>query len=262
MKSARRFFPGRYATSSLLLILTAGLCAGIVIITDRQDITSAALLVSALILFLSGILLMTFHRKESLDDQFVSHLQAQGMINLCRVAADLGLQGLSCMVPKDRTGHSCVMHLIPASVYSGELLEGEVFVTGEGEGCAGLLLPPACNTLLQDLKNRYHMIIPDSRDELSVLIHEIIIDVMEIADNIDISWSDDSVRIRIEGFDLINGCRLMSKESPACCTMSPCVTCSLLASCITEGLDIPVRIDRCVPLKHKDTVEAVYTLLS
>jgi hypothetical protein len=46
----------------------------------------------------------------------------------------------------------------------------------------------------------------------------------------------------------------MSKESPACCTMSPCVTCSLLASCITEGLDIPVRIDRCIPLKNEDTV--------
>jgi len=260
MKSIHLIQPGRYEIGSFLLILAAGLSTAIVIWTGRQDITAAALLISAVILFLSGILLMIFSQEDSIDERFVSLLQVQGTINLCRVAADLGLQGLSCMVPKDRTGHPGVMHLIPASGYLGELVEGEVFVTGVG--CSGMLIPPACLPLLEELKTRYHVTIPDSREELSILFHEIVVDVMEVAVNVRFDWSDTGVRIRMDGYRLLNGCRLVSKESPACCTLNPCVICSLFATGIAEGLHQPVQIERCTPVEKEGVIETVLTFLS
>ena len=124
--------PGRYVFGSFILLLTAGICAGVVSITGRQDIISAALLVSAVILFLTAILLLVFHRPDSLDQRFVSLLQVQGTINTCTVAADLGLSGLSCFLPQSRSESQGVMHLIPVSRYSGEPVAGSVFVSGEG----------------------------------------------------------------------------------------------------------------------------------
>ncbi|MCA1917019.1 hypothetical protein [Methanospirillum hungatei] len=251
--------PGRYVYGSFVLLLTAGICAEVVSITGRQDIISAALLVSAVILFLTAILLLVFHRPDSLDERFVSLLQVQGTINTCTVAADLGLSGLSCFLPQGLTESTGVMHLIPVTRYTGEPVAGSVFVSGEG--FSGLLLPPVCIPLLKELKKTNQLTIPETRDEFSTLLHEIAVDVLEVAGKIQVTWSDTGVHIRMEGYRLYEGCRSVSRESPACCTMSPCVICSLFATCIAEGLNRPVQVDRCVPVKKGDSVEMIFTLL-
>lgn len=251
--------PGRYVFGSFILLLTAGICAGVVSITGRQDIISAALLVSAVILFLTAILLLVFHRPDSLDQRFVSLLQVQGTINTCTVAADLGLSGLSCFLPQSRSESQGVMHLIPVSRYSGEPVAGSVFVSGEG--FSGLLLPPVCTPLLNELKKTNQLTIPETQEELSTLLHEVAVDVLEVTSEIQISWSDTSVHIHMEGYRLCEGCLFVTRESPACCTLSPCVICSLFATCIAHGLDRPVQVDRCVPVKKGDSVEMIFTLL-
>ena len=251
--------PGRYVYGSFALLLTAGICAGIVSISGRQDIISAALLVSAVILFLTAILLLVFHRPDSVDERFVSLLQVQGTINLCTLAADLGLSGLSCFLPQSLTECHGVMHLIPVARYSGEPVAGSVFVSGEG--FSGLLLPPVCTPLLNELKKTNQLTIPESREELSTLLHEVTVDVLEVASEIQVSWSDTGVHIQMEGYRLCEGCRSVTRESPACCTMSPCVICSLFATCIAQGLDRPFQVERCVPVKKVDSVEMIFTLL-
>ncbi len=251
---------GRYGPGSIVLIITAGICAGIVSLSGRQDLISAALLVSSVILFLTGVLLLTFSRPDSIDDRFVSLLQVQGTMNTCTVAAELGLSGLSCFIPKSRTKAPYVMHLIPVGDYSGELIDGSVFISGEE--CSGLLLPPVCLPLLHELKRSFQLTIPDSKEELSILIKEIVVDVLEVAGDLEVSWSGNGVHIRMDGFRLYRGCRQVSEESPACCTLSPCVICSLFATCISEGMERPVQVDRCVPEKSTGMVDIIYTVLS
>lgn len=251
--------PGRYILGSFVLLIAAGVCAGVVSITGRQDIISAALLVSAVILFLTAILLLAFHRPDSVDERFASLLQVQGTINLCTVAADLGLSGLSCFLPQSRTESTGVMHLVPVTRYSGEPVAGSVFVSGEG--FSGLFLPPVCTPLLSELKKTSRLIIPESREELSTLLHEVAVDVLEVAGEIRVSMSDSGVHIKMEGYRLYEGCRFVSRQSPACCTMTPCVICSLFAACIAEGLDQPVQVERCVPVKSTDSVEMIFTIL-
>ncbi|HOJ96974.1 MAG TPA: hypothetical protein PK024_09100 [Methanospirillum sp.] len=251
--------PDRYICGSFVLLIVAGMCAGIVSLSERRDIISAALLVSAVILFLTAILLFVLHRPDSVDERFVSLLQVQGAINICMIAADLGISGLSCFLPESRTECQSVMHLIPVARYTGEPVDGLVFISGEG--FSGLLLPPVCIPLLEELQKTNQLIIPKSQQELSTLLHEIAIDVLEVASEIMVSWSATSVQIHMEGYRLYEGCRAVFRESPACCTMSPCVICSLFATVIAKGLDRPVQVDRCVPVKKDDSVEMIYTLL-
>lgn len=249
----------QYFISSFFLVSLAVVYLVVITLTDRKDMTSAMVIICATILFLTGILLFTFSKRESLDEQVVSMLSVQGTINLCRIAADLGIAGSACFLPAIRIGHPGVMQFMPVTSYDGGTLSGDSFVSGPGG--IGILVPPSGEALLAHLKRNNQIFIPDNRDAISLLIGEIADDLLEIADSARVAWSDDTVSILVDGFRLASGCRLISRESPACCTMNPCPFCSLLAACIVEGLGHPVRIDRCSPEMNRDTVQIWFTIL-
>lgn len=253
-------FADRYLISSSILILLAVLYLGVVSLTDRRDMTSAMVIICATILFLTGILLFTFSRPESLDNEVVSLLAAQGNLNLCRVAADLGISGNACFLPTIRTGEEEVMQLMPVTGYSGGSVSGDSFVSGPGG--AGILIPPSGRPLLHHLKKNNLILIPGDREGLSFLLRELAEEVLEIADSVQVSWGEETLQVRIDGYRLISGCRSITRESPACCTMNPCPFCSLLAICIGEGTAQPVRVDSCRPEQGRDTVHLTLTLLA
>lgn len=256
----RLYENNRYFTGSFILILVAGVSLAIVLITDRKDLTTASVVISAFILFLSGIVLITFSRTDSIDERIVSLLQVQGTINLCRIASDLKISGKACVIPDRLTGSDTVMQLIPVAEYSGEAIHGDTFVTA-GSDCAGMLVLPVAHPLIIDLKKRSQLMIPGEKDMFQEFFIEVIVNVLEMARGIRTTWTDEGVIIQIDGYRLIEGCRRISAESPACCTMNPCILCSLIASCIAEGLDTPVRVERCIPEKGKDSVEAIFSVL-
>lgn len=250
----------RYFKGSFILILVAGVTLGIVLATDRRDLTTASVVISAFILFLSGIILITFSRTDSIDERIVSLLQVQGTINLCRVASDLKLAGKACVVPGRLTGTDVVMQLIPVAEYSGNPVHGDTFVTA-GTDSAGMLIFPAAHPLVLDLKKRSRLVIPGEKEMFPELFKEVIVNVLEMAQEIRTTWTEDGIIIQVDGYRLIEGCRRISAESPACCTMNPCIMCSLIASCIAEGLDTPVRVERCIPERGRDSVEAIFSVL-
>jgi hypothetical protein len=249
----------RYFLSSLALVALSVLFLVIITLTDRKDISSGMVIICATVLFLTGILIFTFSKPESLDNQYVSLLSVQGTVNLCQVAADLGIAGSACLLPVSLTGHRGVMQFMPVTDYSGGGLTGDSFVSGPGG--TGILVPHSGETLLNHLKKKNMVYIPDNRKDLSLLIGEIAEEILEAAESVRVSWSEDSVSIEVDGYCLADGCREISRLSPACCSMNPCPFCGMVAACITEGLDRPVRIDRCTPDLKNDDVHLRFTLL-
>lgn len=249
----------RYTLGSMLLAALALLYLAIISLSDRHDLISATMIIAATTLFLTAILLFAFSRRQSLDDTFVPLLPVQSGLNLCRVAADLGLAGQACLLPPETCGCPDVMQLIPVTGYSGDILSGDSFVSGPGG--AGMLIFPAGKALLDHLKKERYMSIPGDQDSLTRLFQEIGEDVLDVADTVRVSWQEDAVVIRMDGYRLISGCRAMAAASPACCTMNPCPVCSLFSTCIVEGLGCGVRIERCTPGQKKEAVEVQMTLL-
>ena len=151
------------------------------------------------------------------------------------------------------------MQLMPATSYTGGSVSGDSFVSGPGG--TGILIPPSASALLQYLKKNNQVIIPEDREGLSLLLRELTEEVLEIADSMKVSWNEETLQVRIDGYRLISGCRSITLESPACCTMNPCPFCSLVATCIVEGTAQPVRVDSCRPEQGRDTVHLTMTLL-
>ena len=63
-----------YYTASLLLVVAAAVQLAVAILTDHRDLTSAALVVSSVICFITGIFLAILSTAEPLDIRYVSRL--------------------------------------------------------------------------------------------------------------------------------------------------------------------------------------------
>ncbi len=244
--------------SSYILITAAAFLLLVVAITDRRDITSASVVISAMILFLCGIFLFTFSKKESIDDHISSLIPVQNQINFCTIISELGIMGNSWILPQNKTGKNCVMQFTPVSTYSGGTLQGDIFVSGE-EG-TGILVQPTGQTLISYLRKNAGLTIPDSEEEILQLIKETGEELLEIAEKINIQKTGEGISINLDNYLLIDGCRRITAESPACCTLNPCSICSLFGMIITEGLNQAVMVERCRPDKKKDRVEILFTI--
>ena len=79
-----------YYRASLVLIGAAVILITLAIVTNQRDITTAAVVLSALVCLVTGVFLATLSSGEPLDVRYVSLLPVQGSINLARLGADLG----------------------------------------------------------------------------------------------------------------------------------------------------------------------------
>ncbi|MCX6690535.1 MAG: hypothetical protein NTW33_00440 [Methanoregula sp.] len=248
-----------YYRAALVLIAAACVLIAIALFTDRRDITTAAVVISGLICFLTGIFLATLSRSEPLDDRYVSLLSLQGCINLCRVSADLGIQGNATILPKGKDGRSETMQFLPVAAFNGVPITEGSFVTGADT--AGLLLVPSGDPLCKEIPEREQLVIPQEIAALKDLIREIGVDVLEVAERIEVSDDSELISVTMEGYRLIGGCQAVSRESPRCCTAVPCPVCSLFACILAEGTGAIVQVERCSAEPATGSVNAVFTLL-
>ncbi|PKL59819.1 MAG: hypothetical protein CVV33_05900, partial [Methanomicrobiales archaeon HGW-Methanomicrobiales-4] len=150
--------------SSYILIIASACLLLVIVVTDRRDITSAAVVFSAMILFLTAIFLFTFEKKESVDNHYVSLIPVQHQINICRIASDLGIMGNAWFLPIDRNAETRIMQFMPVTSYLGGSLEGNTFVSGKGGN--GIIIPPAGTALMSYLEKKSALIIPDTMDDI------------------------------------------------------------------------------------------------
>ena len=143
--------PGKYFIAGLLLLATAAVLITIAFVTNRGDITSAAVVIAGMICAVTGIFILTFSGGEPIDPRLVGILPAQDLINVCRIASDLGITGNAYFLPPalpERHGSCCSTRSRPTR----EALSGQV-TPFPRQDRPGLVTVPSCDPLIRDLKS-------------------------------------------------------------------------------------------------------------
>lgn len=245
--------------AALALIIMAGVLISTAILTNRGDFTSAALVITALVCLLTGIIFATLSGSDPLDLRYMSLLPVQGSINIVKICADLGIQGNACFIPNVTENKTHCVQFLPVAEYHGVPLSTESFVTGSD--AAGLVIEPSCAPMLRLLHEREHFTIPFEMTALHNLIKELGVEVLDVAERVDSTHQNEIITVTMEEFRLINGCRAMIRESPKCCIANPCPVCSLFATVFAEGTGKVIQMERCAPDPRLPNVTAVFSVL-
>jgi hypothetical protein len=258
-KKMKQIILNKYSIAAILLFAVAAVFIDIALISNPGDITTAAFVISGMVCAMTGIFTMMFSAGEPIDPRLLGILPAQGSINLCRITHHLGKHGHAYFLPQHITGESKVMQFNPASTYDGK--QGSEAGSFREKGPAGLVITPSCDLLIQDLKKRNALIIPDNQENLTQLLKETIEDVFKFAPKVTTRWQGSSVTVTFHDYPAIEGCKVIAQVSSDCCAMNPCPMCSLCGALIAEGLGKILTVERCTKSLSSRDATAVFSLL-
>jgi hypothetical protein len=255
----------KYNTAALSLLAASALFIAIALLFNLGDVTTPAFVVSGMVFAIVGIFIWAFSGTVPVDPELVGILSAQGCINFYTLARYLGVQGNAFFFPPQFRGEPRVMQFNPTTTREGfEVLSGKKKST-EGSpqkpGSNGLVTQPSCDRLIQDLRTRNSLVIPDTEEELSTLLREAVEDVFKFAQRISVTWEDSKITVTFHQYPFIYGCKKNAEESPDCCVMSPCPPCSLCGALISEGSERIVALDRCSVGPSSEDVTAVFSVI-
>jgi hypothetical protein len=250
----------KYSTAAILLFAVAAVFIDIALISNPGDISTAAFVISGMVCAMTGIFTLTFSAGEPVDPQLLGILPAQGCITLCRLTHHFGIDGNAYFLPPSITGETRVMQFNPTKSYDGK--KGSEKGLFRETGPAGLVTTPSCDLLIQDLRKKYAMVIPDNEENLTQLLREIIEDGYKFTPHLSAQWNSSTVTITFHDYPSIYGCKIIAQQgSPDCCSMSPCPMCSLCGALIAEGRDKVVALNQCSMTSSSRDVTATFTLL-
>jgi hypothetical protein len=249
----------KYSIAGILLIAAAAVLIDIALISNPEEITTAAFVISALVCIMTGIFTLTFSAGEPVDPHLIGLLPAQDCITLCRLTHHLGIHGNAYFLPPRITGEAKVMQFNPVSTYDGK--EGSQQGSFREKGPAGLVTTPSCDLLIEDLRKRYALVIPDNEEKLSLLLRETIEDILKSAPRVSSCWNGSVFTITFHNYLYIDGCKIIAQKSQECCAMSPCPVCSLCGALIAEGLDTVVKLEGCSISSSSRDIAAVFSIV-
>lgn len=251
--------PDKYSIAALLLVVTAGVMIALALITDTGESVTVALVIAGMICAITGIFILTFSGDEPVDPRLIGILPAQGSINLSRIMHHFGIHGKAHFLPPAVTGEARVMQFNPAS--TEKLSIGSTPGSFRETGPPGLVTIPSSELLIQDLKKKNALIIPDNEENITQLLRETIEDVLKLAPRVSARWSGTTVTLTFHDYPSIYGCNVIARSSRDYCSMNPCPVCSLCGALIAEGRDKVVMLEGCSPgLSSKDVI-AVFSIV-
>ncbi|KUK63949.1 MAG: Uncharacterized protein XE10_0048 [Methanoculleus marisnigri] len=239
----RRIPFGEHATAGLILIGTAAVLMLVLVFTARSDLASASVILCSAVFFLVGIFFVTLQKGDSVDADIAGLLAADAVVSTARHAADLGIAGNGFVIPvRNAADGATPVHFVPVTEGGGipEIVDTYSYLTDAA--CPGILLVPSGRTLLTTLQKEFNLHVPEESEAIGTAVREVFEDVLEIADRVETTVSDDQIVVEIRGYRLFSGCVRVREESAKICTMYPCPACSLVACIFAVGLDRPVAI--------------------
>jgi hypothetical protein len=254
----------KYSYAGILLVGTSAVFILLPLFSSLGEFTSATFVLSGLACAMTGIFIFSFSQDEPFDPQFVRLLPVQGCMNLCRVMADLGVTGNAHFLPPRVTGEARVLQFNSTQPYTGSPVNatGSFIKTSP----AGTVFTPSCNPLIQDLKMKNMITLPDTEENITQLLCEVLGTVYDLAQKVSVQWNGHSwegnlISIRLHHYRLIEGCRVIAEESPGCCTKNPCPACSLCAVLIAEVTGKVVSLQECSMGPDSSDINAVFLIL-
>lgn len=252
-------FLNKYSTAAVLFMIAAAIFIAIALSNNLGEFITAAFVISGMICVMMGIFMLTFSGSEPVDPRLVGLLPVQGCMNLCRIASDLKIHGNAYFLPPRVTGEIRVMQFNPTLPYDGNTVSAQKSFPETGP--QGLVTLPSCDPLFQQLTKRHELKIPDNNENLTQLIRETIGEIFELAPRVSIHWRGNTVTITFDRYRFIEGCKLISLESPGCCSRNPCPACSLCGVLIAAGTDKVVALEQCSISASARDVNLVFQIL-
>lgn len=250
----------KYSIAALLFMATAAVLIAIVLLTRLTEFITAAFVIAGMICAMTGIFILTFSAGEPIDPRIVGLLPVQGCMNLCHAATEDGITGNAHFLPSSVTGNGRVMQFNPSSQYNAnEISTTESF---SKRSITGRFTIPSCYPLIQEFRLKNSLMIPGREEDLSALLSETLSETLAFTRRVSAIWQDNMVTITLHQYRFISGCQYIAKESPGCCTLSPCPVCSLCGVLITEGTGKVTALDRCFVSPSDQDLTIVFSLLS
>jgi len=183
----KRIYLNKYSIAAVLFLAAAAALIAIALNIYLGEFVTATFVISAMALAMTGIFVLTFSGGESVDPRLVGLLPAQGCINLCRIASDLDINGRAYFLPRRITGETQVMQFNPVSTYKGSEVPAQTSFPKKGP--AGIVTIPSGNPLIQELRKRNALVIPDNEEQLTQLLREATGEIFEFAPRVSASWN-------------------------------------------------------------------------
>jgi hypothetical protein len=251
--------PDKYSIAAILLVAVAAVMIDLALFTNTGESTTVALVIAGMICAITGIFILTFSGDEPVDPRLLGILPAQGSINLSRIMHHFGIHGKAHFLPPPVTGETRVMQFNPTS--TEKISIGSAPGSFRETGPPGLVTIPSSELLIQDLKKKNALVVPDNEENITQLLRETIEDVLKLAPRVSARWSGSSVTLTFHDYPSIYGCNVIARSSRDYCSMNPCPVCSLCGALIAEGRDKIVMLEGCSPgLSSKDVV-AVFSIV-
>jgi hypothetical protein len=241
----------KYSVAASLLFAAGAAYIAIALIINPGEITTSAFVFGSLVCMMIGVFILMFSAGEPVDP-------AQGSLNINWLTKHLGYLGNAYFLPPRVTGQATVFQFNPTS--PDERMETFAYGSFKKTRPSGLVTPPSCDLLIEDLRKKQALVIPDKEEELTCLIRETIEDFFKFAPGVSVQWEGSKVTITFHEYPFIDGCKVIAQKSPQCCAMSPCPVCSLCGVLIAGGLDKVVRLDRCTVSSSSKDVTAVFSI--
>jgi len=251
--------PDKYSIAALLLVEVAAVLIALALFINSGESTTVALVISGMICAITGIFTLTFSGDEPVDPRLIGILPAQGSINLSRIMLHFGIHGKAHFLPPPVTGETRVMQFNPTLTDKAGVASAHGSFRESGP--PGLVTTPSADLLIQDLKKKNALVIPDKEENITQLLRETIEDVLKLAPRVSARWSGSTVTLTFHDYPSIYGCTVIARNSPEYCTMNPCPMCSLCGVLTAEGSNKIIRLDQCSPGSSVKDVTAVFSIV-
>jgi hypothetical protein len=250
--------PDKYYQAAIGLLFVASIFIAIPLITYIGDTTTAAFVMGGMVCVMTGSFILTLSGGESMDPRLIGLLPAQDQMALCKIAFDRGIYSDAQFLPSKYTEKSRVMQLNPVAEYDGSVISTDN--TFLRSGPRGMITIPSCDLLVEELKTRNAMVIPNLSEELTVLLDETIADTFDFAQSVSADWNGSLVTVTLHEYQFIESCRIVEQKSPECCRKFPCPVCSLCGVLLAEGLDEIVKIEHCSFSRESQDVSITFLI--
>jgi hypothetical protein len=251
-----------YLLAAAILIGAAAVLMVTTIFTSRGDLITATLVLAGISCFIAGVFILTLYKGEAFDAQFMNLLPVAGVLDLCRICADLGVEGNGYTLPAkaDVTGYD-VMQFLPVSTFHPpEVRDDFSFVLDEAS--PGVLMVPLGYPLFRLLREQFSLQVSSAEPELLTSIREVGKEVLEVADRVEAVRTGEVIVVSLQRYLLFDGCAAVRKESPKCCTLCPCPVCSLVLCMLAAGLGKPCTIETVTADEKEQSVQLVISVRS
>jgi hypothetical protein len=237
----KRVINDTYTLNGFFLVVASLTLIILSYITYRGDLSTAALIISAVACFVIGIFMFTLSGDKETDNGFVNLLPVQPSINICRISSDLGLKGVAHFIPSKGDG-SLPVQFIPVGPFDG--LPAMQDCTFSLSPPRGMNLVPSGYPLFHELLQKYAWSPTDDIDQMKTGLREVSEDIYHLASHTDITYSEDILILVLHDFRYIGCCNaIRSLAAPVCCQTNPCPICSMFACMVSECLKKPCKFD-------------------